>query len=41
MGGWSYVYDANGNLIKQTDARGKIIEFTYDELNRLTGKEYK
>ena len=40
MGAWSYGYDANGNLTTQTDAKGQTITLTYDELNRLTGKQY-
>jgi len=38
MGTWSYEYDANGNLIYQTDARGQHLCFRYDPLNRLTAK---
>jgi RHS repeat-associated protein len=33
-------YDANGNLIYRTDARGILITYTYDALNRLTQKTY-
>jgi len=33
-------YDANGNLIAKTDARGIEIDYSYDALNRLTGKTY-
>ena len=47
MGFWEYEYDKNGNLIKQWDARrpkaqypNNPIEFTHDELNRLTYKNY-
>jgi len=40
MGTWTYTYDLNGNLATQTDARGVVITFTYDALNRLTGKSY-
>jgi len=40
MGTWSYQYDNAGNLVHQTDARGQGICFTYDALNRLTGKQY-
>jgi len=38
MGGWGYLYDNNGNLQTQTDAKNQTITFTYDALNRLTGK---
>ncbi len=40
MGGWSYTYDAVGNLRTQTDARNCKTTFSYDALNRLTGKSY-
>jgi RHS repeat-associated protein len=40
MGTWTYEYDLVGNLIKQTDAKGQVLEFTYDALNRLTAKRY-
>jgi len=33
-------YDANGNLTTKTDARGVKTTYTYDSLNRLTGKTY-
>ncbi len=35
---WTYQYDANGNLIQQTDARGQFIIFGYDALDRLISK---
>ncbi|MFC0038644.1 RHS repeat-associated core domain-containing protein [Actinomadura rayongensis] len=31
-------YDAVGNLVQTTDARGKTVSFTYDALNRKTGQ---
>ena len=31
-----YLYDPNGNLVKRTDDRGTITDYTYDELNRPT-----
>ena len=40
MGSWAYSYDAVGNLVEQTDAKGQVIEFDYDQLNRLTRKWY-
>ena len=40
MGDWVYSYDANGNLKMQTDARGQIIRYWYDGLNRLTYKDF-
>jgi YD repeat-containing protein len=33
-------YDANGNLLNKTDARGVTINYAYDSLNRLTAKTY-
>jgi RHS repeat-associated protein len=33
-------YDADGNLVKRTDARTAAITYVYDYLNRLTGKTY-
>ena len=40
MGVWSYEYNALGALESQTDARGCSVSFSYDSLNRLTGKSY-
>ncbi len=41
-GPWSavYGYDADGNTTTRTDARGVVTHYTYDALNRLTGKTY-
>jgi YD repeat-containing protein len=33
-------YDANGNLIAKTDARGTVTNYTYDALNRIMSKTY-
>jgi RHS repeat-associated protein len=38
MGAWSYTYDAAGNLVTQTDARGVVLWFGYDGLKRVTQK---
>jgi RHS repeat-associated protein len=38
LGLWRYTYDAAGNLVTQTDARGVTLWFGYDNLNRLTAK---
>lgn len=35
-----YSYDANGNILSKTDARGIGINYSYDSLNRLTQKTY-
>jgi RHS repeat-associated protein len=35
-----YLYDPNGNLTQKTDARGVVISYTYDALNRLLQKSY-
>ena len=39
MGSWIYDYDDNGNLTKQTDAKGQVISLQYDALNRVTYKD--
>jgi len=36
----THEYDANGNLKKKTDARGVVINYTYDELNRNRTVDY-
>jgi RHS repeat-associated protein len=36
----NYQYDPNGNLTEKEDARGVTTEYTYDELNRPTLREY-
>jgi YD repeat-containing protein len=33
-------YDAAGNRIRQTDARGVTVQYSYDALNRLQGIIY-
>lgn len=40
MGTWSYAYDKDGNLIRQTDSRGKRVCYFYDGINRIIGKTY-
>jgi len=37
---WTFSYDAAGNLIGQTDARGVVTAMTYDSLNRIRTKSY-
>jgi YD repeat-containing protein len=37
---WNYLYDPNGNLLKQIDAQGTTLEFTYDSLNRVKTKAF-
>jgi RHS repeat-associated protein len=39
MGIWYYEYDNIGNLIKQTDAKGQVLTFSYDSLTRLICKQ--
>ncbi|MCA3219757.1 MAG: RHS repeat protein, partial [Burkholderiales bacterium] len=36
MGTWSYAYNALGELIRQTDAKGQVTTLFYDKLGRLT-----
>ncbi|MDV5168329.1 RHS repeat-associated core domain-containing protein [Photobacterium rosenbergii] len=36
LGFWQYSYDAFGNLLTQTDAKGQTVKMTYDALNRMT-----
>ena len=40
QGSCSGGYDANGNLLFKTDARGILTTYSYDDLNRLTSKSY-
>ncbi|MEM7127794.1 MAG: hypothetical protein AAF702_15790, partial [Chloroflexota bacterium] len=42
LGNWSYAYDRQGNLTRQTDARGKTTCLYYQEkTNRLAGKHFR
>ncbi len=36
---WSYIYDKNGNLKKQTDPKQASISFAYDASNRVVKKD--
>ncbi|HEV7643588.1 MAG TPA: RHS repeat-associated core domain-containing protein [Pyrinomonadaceae bacterium] len=36
----NYQYDANGNLISKIDARGVIVSYAYDALNRVKQRSY-
>ncbi|MGH9356598.1 MAG: hypothetical protein ACRD10_10760, partial [Terriglobia bacterium] len=36
----TYKYDGNGNVTTRRDARGIVTTYSYDALNRLTGKTY-
>jgi len=38
MGGWSYAYNALGELKRQTDAKGQVSTMTYDVLGRMTSR---
>jgi YD repeat-containing protein len=35
-----YTYDANGNVLSKTDARGVTTNYSYDALNRMLSKSY-
>lgn len=39
-GNTKYDYDANGNLKHKTDARGVVVTYNYDNLNRLITRSY-
>ncbi len=41
LGYWSYAYDRQGQLMRQTDARNKAICLHYDGFGRLAGKEFR
>jgi RHS repeat-associated protein len=36
----NYNYDNNGNLINKTDARGVVTNYVYDNINRVTSRNY-
>ena len=38
--GKAYVYDGNGNLISLTDEDGYVTEYTYNEVNLVSGINY-
>jgi len=38
MSNWTYVYDLNSNLVRQTDGNGYTTTLSYDQLNRITSK---
>ena len=40
VGTTGYTYDANGNVMARTDARGSTTNYKYDALNRLVSKTY-
>jgi YD repeat-containing protein len=40
MGSWSYEYDGNSNKVRQVDAKGQAITWTYDALNRIAVKSF-
>lgn len=35
----TFAYDTSGNIIKETDSRGKVTNFTYNAFNKLIKKE--
>ncbi|MEW6735309.1 MAG: RHS repeat-associated core domain-containing protein [Acidobacteriota bacterium] len=36
----SYQYDANDNLVQLTDAKGQVVQYSYDNLQRLSSASY-
>lgn len=40
LGNWTYAYNRLGNLIRQTDGRGKVTCLYYDGYNRMEGKKF-
>jgi len=40
LGAWLFEYDDNGNLTKSINAKGAVTDFIYDELNRITSKDF-
>ena len=40
LGTWSYTYDLSGRLLTRTDARGRVISFTYDQMDRPKTKQF-
>lgn len=40
LGTWNFTYDANANLLTQTDAKAQTLTYAYDKLNRLYTKTY-
>ena len=38
MGTWAYVFDALGQLIKQTDAKAQLTTLAYDKLGRTVNR---
>ena len=40
LGTWTYQYDLNGNLTRQTDAKSHQLHFQYDSLHRRVQKDY-
>lgn len=36
MGNWQYAYNAYGELVRQTDAKGQTTTISYDKLGRMT-----
>ena len=41
LGSWSYAYDRQGKLTRQTDARSQTICLYYDGMARLVGKHFR
>ncbi len=40
FGTWSFVYDDAGNLTQKTDPESHVVNYTYDDINRILTEDY-
>lgn len=40
FGVWHYIYDPSGNVISITDPNEQVVNYTYDDLNRISSEDY-